>query len=265
MNIFELTRILNESQTDLLSKTKNQIHRNVETIKDPALSDKMQTIEKITRFYSLSDSSRPKVIYNRLLATNFFNGDDVDWAEKFITKIPPEERNSLSKRSLSGLRNVKLTSVIQLLRDKTFTKPGQPSIGRYELLFAFLVGGTKSDKSGDVIKDGKTYEIKCKDGTVGYLNADVLQSFGIKSIEEINNNKILEEKIIKYSIKNYIYDSTGKPKVNSLLYFYDNGNLLSYEAFTFGKNGFRKFLNSCYFKIESHIGNQYRVKIKGLK
>lgn len=253
MNIFELTRILNEANSvDVL---KNKIVNNVSKIpsNNVEILPKLNQIEKLTSFYSSSAKSRKNVIKKRLIDTGFFNEDDA-WLERFISNLTSEDIKSMGRiKNLQSIQNVPLTNAITTLRDHIPMDKNRNGVGKYEILLAFLLGGTKCPTSqGDVMKGRYTYEVKSKDSAVGYLDTQP-PSF------DINNE--LTKKAIKRAIQRYIRSRN----IKKIVYFETNGKIIPY-IFDVGTNkGIDNFISLCNFRIESAFSDgKPRVKLKGV-
>ena len=96
MNIFELTRILNEANR--VEVLKNKIVNNVSKIpsNNEEILPKLNQIEKLTSFYASSTKSKKNVIKKRLIATGFFDENDA-WLERFVSNLTSEDIKSMSR------------------------------------------------------------------------------------------------------------------------------------------------------------------------
>lgn len=256
MNIIELTRILNEANSvDVL---KNKIVNNVSKIpsNNEELLPKLNQIEKLTSFYASSAKSKKNVIKKRLIATGFFDEDDA-WLERFVSNLTTEDIKSMSRiKNLQSIQNVPLTNAITTLRDHTPMDKNRNGVGKYEILLAFLLGGTKCPTSqGDVTKGRYTYEVKTNGAAVGYLDTQP-PSF------DINNE--LTKKVISRAIQSYIRSRN----IKNIVYFFDTTveNKIMYKNFDVRtRNGIENFINSFKFTIaRAYSDGKLRVKINNL-
>ena len=103
MNIFELTRILNEANR--VEVLKNKIVNNVSKIpsNNEEILPKLNQIEKLTSFYASSDKSRKNVIKKRLIDTGFFDENDA-WLERFVSNLTSEDIKSM--RRIKNLQSI---------------------------------------------------------------------------------------------------------------------------------------------------------------
>ena len=255
MNIFELTRILNEANS--VEVLKNKIVNNVSKIpsNNEQILPKLNQIEKLTSFYASSDKSRKNVIKKRLIATGFFDENDA-WLERFVSNLTSEDIKSMSRiKNLQSIQNVTIMNAIATLRDHTPMDKNRNGVGKYEILLAFLLGGTKCPTSqGDVTKGRYTYEVKTNGASVGYLETQP-PSF------DINNE--LSKKVIKRAIQSYIRSR----KIKNIVYFDTTiENKIMYMNFDVRtRNGIEKFINSFEFTIaRAYSDGKPRVKIRNI-
>lgn len=256
MNIFELTRILEANEAD---KLKNKIVVNVSKIpsENSDMLPKLNQLEKLTSFYASSAKSRKNLIRNRLLKTGFFNENDA-WLEKFISNLTTEDVNVLYRKpfkTIDELKSLPLTKGILDLRDY-YTKENNStlSVGKYEILFAYFLGGVKNNNSnGDVFVKGNVYEIKTKMGSIGYVT-DVVNHFDPTNKIELQKRNLIEREIKRKGI-------------TKILYFETTGNqIMPYLFDVSSDEGIKNFYNSCNFRIESaYRKHEKRIKIVSVK
>jgi hypothetical protein len=128
------------------------------------------------------------------------------------------------------------------------------SVGKYEILFAYFLGGVKNNNSnGDVLVKGNVYEIKTKMGSIGYVT-EVVNHFDPTNKIELQKRNSIEREIKRKGI-------------TKILYFETTGNrIIPYLFDVSSDEGIENFYNRCNFRIESaYRKDEKRIKIVSVK
>lgn len=214
MNIFELTRILNESRQ--VTAIKKEIKKDLSSIQSDKMADELKDVQRQTHFIAIKDDENNGTFTRRglykYLMTVENTGFNLSKYETIIRRLcsnmSDKEVEYLSKTHTvdeiigNGINFSKYPSLISFKKDLTFS-----GVGNYELLFAILTKGKKvSNKSGDIYvdgdnNDGDIYEIKTKGGTIGDISHEVMMSvaddYGLMGNESFTS--------VNYTSKNKLF------------------------------------------------------------
>ena len=291
MNIFELTRILNESRQ--VTAIKNEIKKDLSSIQSDKMADELKDVQRQTHFIAIKDDESNgnftrRGLYKYLMSvekTGFNLSKYEPIVRRLCSKMSDEEVEYLSKTHTvdeiigNGINFSKYPSLISFKKDLTFS-----GVGNYELLFAILTKGKKvSNKSGDIDVDGVIYEIKTKGGTIGDISHEVMMSiaddYGLLDNENFapvnytsktelyklfQSTPHLMFELKKRAIENYI----SSHNIENILFFEEKGKFAICYPFDLS-NGIDDFINSVeiWHKAKGLPSNEkeWRFKIFGVK
>ena len=299
MNIFELTRILNESKQ--VTAIKDEIKKDLKSIQSDVMADELKDVQRQTHFIAIKDDENNGTFTRRglykYLMTTEKTGFNLSKYEPIVRRLcsnmSDEEVEYLSKTHTvdeiigNGINFSKYPSLISFKKDLTFS-----GVGNYELLFAILTKGKKvSNKSGDIYVDdgddsagdGVIYEIKTKGGTIGDISHEVMMSvadeYGLLNNENFatvnytsktelyklfQSTPHLMFELKKRAIRNYI----SGHNIENILFFEEKGKFAICYPFDLSNN-IDDFINSVeiWHKAKGLPTNEkeWRFKILGVK
>ena len=291
MNIFELTRILNESKQ--VTAIKDEIKKDLSSIQSDKMVDELKDVQRQTHFIAIKDDENDgsftrRGLYKYLMTvekTGFNLSKYEPIVRRLCSNMSDEEVEYLSKTHTvdeilgNGINFSKYPSLISFKKDLTFS-----GVGNYELLFAILTKGKKvSNKSGDIYVDDVIYEIKTKGGTIGDISHEVMMSvaddYGLLNNENFatvnytsktelyklfQSTPHLMFELKKRAIRNYI----SGHNIENILFFEEKGKFAICHYFDLS-NGIDDFINNVeiWHKAKGLPTNEkeWRFKILGVK
>lgn len=291
MNIFELTRILNESRQ--VTAIKDKIKKDLSSIQSDKMVDELKDVQQQTHFIAIKDDENNGTFTRRGLYKYLMNVEKTGFnlskyepiVRSLCSSMSDAEVEYLSKRHtvdeilVNGINFSEYPSLISFKKDLTFS-----GVGNYELLFAILTKGKKvSNKSGDIYVDGDIYEIKTKGGTIGDISHEVMMSvaddYGLLDNENFatvnytsktelyklfQSNPHLMFELKKRAIRNYI----SGHNIENILFFEEKGKFTICHYFDLS-NDIDDFINSVeiWHKAKGLPTNEkeWRFKILGVK
>jgi hypothetical protein len=209
MNIFELTKILNESNTKLATQVTNDIleyDTNIEQSSTPIEKRKKDVfLQKVSNIINdkKDEKSIRNVIFNFLNDRGFIpkTGKTRYGSEVIIKDILHNMESSdleVLQKCLNGENKLKLNGSI--LNDIGFVRTTtrqlrdfRPSgCGPWEVLLGICFNGFKAKRGGDVTIEGVTYEVKLSGS--GYIDNKKLMSKVFQKTEENILKQYLNQK-----------------------------------------------------------------------
>lgn len=179
MNIFELTRILNEAKRGVSDSAKKTIS-SVNTFDKIAKNetDKIKTLSKVNNYIQgeIEDEKERTQLINYIFSSGFVPKDNNNIKaiiKDIISDLSDEDISFLVKGgNLDDLIKNKSSDELMIINHssgiKRLSSYERYGIGKFELLFAIFYKGKKSSKGGDVEVNGITFEIKTKGGSIKY-------------------------------------------------------------------------------------------------
>lgn len=172
MNIFELTRILNERNTELASKVKHNIGSYdfaIEKSKNQLeIQKKNVFLTKLKRsLQNKTTETIRTIIIEKLYNLNFITNKNEFEIEDILNEYDDDTISILDKgASFEEIKN-NITNYSRIFSRLIAFKP--KDCGPFEVFLGLMMGCRKNyNKKGDLVtKNGEVYEVKSVDGTVG--------------------------------------------------------------------------------------------------